>query len=163
MKILVSVCLLLFCSGAFANECITKADADFLKGVFRSNDKNGLMTLVSKEIKDEVISDDVLKNKNSTLKNISEITYAWGQKRNDGSPSHLSVKFPDEKICVWRVTFTLPKNIREQCDDDGAYGYFMNFTKIGNSLKLSDFTSLFDVMDDGTLACPIANAVMMRK
>lgn len=162
MKLLFSV-LLLFCSSAFANECITKTDVDFLKKVFISNDKNGLIALASNGVKHNIINDEVFKNKSITLKSLSEITYAWGRKRNGGSPFHLSLKFPGQKLCVWRVTFTLPKKIREQCDDDGAYGYFINFIKIGNSLKLSDFTSLFVVLDDGTLACSSANEFMMQK
>ncbi|WP_370967617.1 sugar ABC transporter permease [Enterobacter wuhouensis] len=161
MRLLFSA-LLFFCSSSFANECISKADIDFLKGVFSSNDKNGLIFLSSEGLKKDIISDKVFKNKNSTLKNLSEITFAWGGEKKDGSATNLSLKFPGGNSCVWKVTFTLPKNIREQCDDDGAYGYFISFAKIGNSLKLNDFTSLYDVMDDGSLACSSANAVMMQ-
>lgn len=93
MKLLFSV-LLLFCSSAFANECITKTDVDFLKKVFISNDKNGLIALASNGVKHNIINDEVFKNKSITLKSLSEITYAWGRKRNDGSPFHLSLKFP---------------------------------------------------------------------
>ncbi|MCS2169616.1 sugar ABC transporter permease [Scandinavium sp. TWS1a] len=162
MKLFVSVFFLLFCSSSFANGCYSKSDVGLLKSVFSSNNKDGLIALASDGIKKDMINDEVFKNKNSTLKNLSEITFAWGAKRNDGSATHLSSKFPSGKTCVWRVTFTLPKNIREQCDDDGAYGYFISFIKIGNSLKLNDFTSLYDVMDDGSLACSSANAVMMK-
>lgn len=162
MRLLVSV-LLLFCSNSFANECFSKSDVDLLKGIFSSNNKDGLIALASDGIKHDILSDEVFNKKNSTLKNLSEINFAWGTKRNDGSAANMSSKFPGAKSCVWRVTFTLPKNIREQCDDDGAYGYFINFIKIGNSLKLNDFTSLYDVMDDGSLACSSANAVMMQQ
>lgn len=161
MRLLVSVVLLFFCSSSFANECFSQLDVDFLKGIFRSNNKVGVIALASDEIKKDIIDDEVFKNKNSTLKNLSEITFTWGGS-NDDSVTNFSSKFPGGKSCVWRVTFTLPKNIREQCDDDGAYGYFISFIKLGSSLKLNEFTSLYDVMSDGTLACSSANAVMMQ-
>lgn len=162
MRFLFSV-LLFFCSSSFANECISKADVDLLKGLFSSNDKNGLIFLSLDGLKKDIVSDKVFKNESSTLKNLSEINFAWVAKRNDGSATNLSLTFPGGSSCVWRVTFMLPKNIREQCDDDGVYGYFISFAKIGNTLKLNDFTSLYDVMDDGSLACPSANTVMMQQ
>lgn len=53
--------------------------------------------------------------------------------------------------------------MRKKCDDDGAYGYFIDFKKNGGELSLYRFTSLFDALPDGTLACKAANKFMFPK
>lgn len=59
-------------------------------------------------------------------------------------------------FCITRVH-------EEKCDDDGAYGYFIDFKKNGGKLSLYRFTSLFDALPDGTLACKAANKFMFPK
>ncbi|WP_227661236.1 maltose transporter permease [Klebsiella pneumoniae] len=78
-------------------------------------------------------------------------------------PVNTSAVFPNEKVCVWNVSFALPESIRKKCDDDGAYGYFIEFKKVNGKTVLYNFTSLFDSLPDGTLACKAANKFMLQK
>lgn len=53
--------------------------------------------------------------------------------------------------------------MRKKCDDDGAYGYFIEFKKVNGKIVLYNYTSLFDTLPDGTLACKAANKFMLGK
>ncbi|MDR4849404.1 maltose transporter permease [Klebsiella pneumoniae] len=72
-------------------------------------------------------------------------------------------QFSQMKKGVWNVSFALPESIRKKCDDDGAYGYFIEFKKVNGKTVLYNFTSLFDSLPDGTLACKAANEFMLQK
>ncbi|MGR8817947.1 hypothetical protein ACPZ8L_13740 [Klebsiella variicola subsp. variicola] len=72
-------------------------------------------------------------------------------------------QFSQMKKCVWNVSFALPESIRKKCDDDDAYGYFIEFKKVNGKTVLYNFTSLFDSLPDGTLACKAANKFMLQK
>ncbi|MDK9476679.1 hypothetical protein QNH91_24115 [Klebsiella pneumoniae] len=111
----------------------------------------------------EVESDLLIKNKYSTLVNVSEVYYGWGVDKKSKYPVNTSAVFPNEKVCVWNVSFALPESIRKKCDDDGAYGYFIEFKKVNGKTVLYNFTSLFDSLPDGTLACKAANKFMLQK
>ena len=45
----------------------------------------------------------------------------------------------------------------------GAYRYSISFNKIDNSLKLNDYTSLCDIMENSCLTWSNANVVIMQK
>ena len=86
--------------------------------------------------------------------NVSEVYYGWGVDKKSKYPVNTSAVFPNEKVCVWNVSFALP---------DGAYGYFIEFKKVNGKTVLYNFTSLFDSLPDGTLACKAANKFMLQK
>lgn len=39
---------------------------------------------------------------------------------------------------MWNISFALPKSMRKKCDDDGAYGYFIDFKKMEGSCHYTD-------------------------
>ena len=86
--------------------------------------------------------------------NVSEVYYGWGVDKKSKYPVNTSAVFPNEKVCVWNVSFALPESIRKKCDDEGAYGYFIEFKKVNGKTVLYNFTSLFDSLPDGTLCRP---------
>lgn len=157
--------ILLFSYGSYASteECINKSDVDSLIGVFKNNDKQSLINFSSDAIKGDVEQDELILNKKSTLVNMSEVYYGWGVDKNSKYPMHSSPVFPGERVCVWNISFALPESMRKKCDDDGAYGYFIDFKKDGGKLSLYRFTSLFDALPDGTLACKAANKFMFPR
>ncbi|WP_258034280.1 maltose transporter permease [Pectobacterium odoriferum] len=77
-------------------------------------------------------------------------------------PINTSPVPPSANTCVWTVSFSLPESMRKKCDDDGAYGYFINFKKINGKIVLYSFMSFFDPLPDGILACKVANKFMLQ-
>lgn len=69
---------------------------------------------------------------------MSEVYYGWGVDKNSKYPMHSSPVFPGERVCVWNISFALPKSMRKKCDDDGAYGYFIDFKKMEGSCHYTD-------------------------
>ena len=68
------------------------------------------------------------------------------------------------KKCVYGMYLLHYQSLLEKkCDDDGAYGYFIEFKKVNGKTVLYNFTSLFDSLPDGTLACKAANKFMLQK
>ena len=58
----------------------------------------------SKEMRRYVESDLLIKNKYSTLVNVSEVYYGWGVDKKSKYPVNTSAVFPNEKVCVWNVS-----------------------------------------------------------
>ncbi|WP_253260330.1 maltose transporter permease [Pectobacterium odoriferum] len=77
-------------------------------------------------------------------------------------PINTSPVPPSANTCVWTVSFSLPESMRKKCDDDGAYGYFINFKKTNGKIVLYSFISFFDPLPDGILACKVANKFMLQ-
>ncbi|HFR4344530.1 maltose transporter permease [Klebsiella pneumoniae] len=45
--------------------------------------------------------------------NVSEVYYGWGVDKKSKYPVNTSAVFPNEKVCVWNVSFALPESIRK--------------------------------------------------
>ncbi|SPZ51992.1 Uncharacterised protein [Serratia quinivorans] len=155
--------LLCYSSSVLAEECMDNSNIDSLREIFKTNNKKLLIEMASKEVKQYIEGDLLIKNKYSTLVNVSEVYYGWGVDKKSKYPVNTSAVFPNEKVCVWNVSFALPESMRKKCDDDGAYGYFIEFKKVNGKTVLYNFTSLFDSLPDGTLACKTANKFMLKK
>lgn len=155
--------LLCYSSSVLAVECMDDSNIDSLREIFKTNNKKLLIEMASKEVKQYIEGDLLIKNKYSTLVNVSEVYYGWGADKKSKYPVNTSAVFPNENVCVWNVSFALPESMRKKCDDDGAYGYFIEFKKVNGETVLYRFTSLFDSLPDGTLACKAANNFMLQK
>jgi hypothetical protein len=58
---------------------------------------------------------------------------------------------------VWEITLSLPEKIRKLCDDDGAYGYFLDFRKRYGKIELYSFNDITEQFSDGHYACEKVN------
>ncbi len=161
MKFFFLALLLSYGSYASAEECVVKSDVDSLLEIFKANDKKILIDMSADSVRHDVETDDIILNKKSTLINISDVSYGWGVDEKSTYPIYTSPVPPSENICVWTVSFSLPEPMRKKCDDDGAYGYFIDFKKINGKMVLYKFSSLFDPLSDGSLACKAANKFML--
>lgn len=165
MKYFIVLMLFVSCQlYAAERECFTKSDVAIVKEIFRLNDKEKLKAMALDQTKSDILSDQLLNDDNSTLSNISEVYYGWGKDKYSGHASEYgSKRFPTDNICVWRLLFTLPQKMSMKCDDGGIYGYFIDFKKVNGNIVIYDFTSLFNVLPNGTLACEAANDFMFSK
>lgn len=152
-----------YSSCVLAEECMDNANINSLREIFKENNKKLLIGMSSQEVIHYIESDLLIKNEYSTLVNISEVYYGWGVDKKTKYPVNTSAVYPKEKVCVWNISFALPEYMRKKCDDDGAYGYFIEFKIVNGKIVLYNYTSLFDTLPDGTLACKYANKFMLRK
>ncbi|VCZ17438.1 hypothetical protein BANRA_04616 [Klebsiella pneumoniae] len=74
--------LLGYSSCVLAEECMDNSNIDSLREVFKKNNKKLLIEMSSKEMRRYVESDLLIKNKYSTLVNVSEVYYGWGVDKN---------------------------------------------------------------------------------
>ena len=84
----------------------------------------------SKEMWRYVESDLLIKNKYSTLVNVSEVYYGWGVDKKSKYPVNTSAVFPNEKVCVWNVSFALPESIRKNVMMKVLMGILLNLRKL---------------------------------
>lgn len=152
-----------YSSCVLAEECMDNANINSLREIFKENNKKLLIEMSSQEVRHYIESDLLIKNEYSTLVNVSEVYYGWGVDKKTKYPVNTSAVYPKEKVCVWNISFALPEYMRKKCDDDGAYGYFIEFKKVNGKIVLYNYTSLFDTLPDGTLACKAANKFMLGK
>ncbi|MBS0967813.1 hypothetical protein JK232_02795 [Nissabacter archeti] len=94
-----------------------------------------------------------LRSNNLIIARSNEVVFGWGGGKNFNMPSEYSKEFPEEGICVWEITFSLPEYVRRMCDDDGAYGYFFNFRKEDGVMKLNSIVDIIDELPNGEVAC----------
>lgn len=151
-----------YSSCVLAEECMDNANINSLREIFKENNKKLLIEMSSQEVRHYIESDLLIKNEYSTLVNVSEVYYGWGVDKKTKYPVNTSAVYP-KKVCVWNISFALPEYMRKKCDDDGAYGYFIEFKKVNGKIVLYNYTSLFDTLPDGTLACKAANKFMLGK
>lgn len=92
--------LLGYSSCVLAEECMDNSNIDSLREVFKKNNKKLLIEMSSKEMRRYVESDLLIKNKYSTLVNVSEVYYGWGV---DKTQSILLThrQFSQMKKCVY--------------------------------------------------------------
>ncbi|ADF61366.1 Uncharacterised protein [Enterobacter cloacae] len=154
---------LAYSSCVLAEECMDNANINSLREIFKENNKKLLIEMSLQEVRHYIESDLLIKNEYSTLVNVSEVYYGWGVDKKTKYPVNTSAVYPKEKVCVWNISFALPEYMRKKCDDDGAYGYFIEFKKVNGKIVLYNYTSLFDTLPDGTLACKAANKFMLGK
>ncbi|MCJ8536306.1 sugar ABC transporter permease [Enterobacter cloacae] len=154
---------LAYSSSVLAEECMDNANINSLREIFKENNKKLLIEMSLQEVRHYIESDLLIKNEYSTLVNVSEVYYGWGVDKKTKYPVNTSAVYPKEKVCVWNISFALPEYMRKKCDDDGAYGYFIEFKKVNGKIVLYNYTSLFDTLPDGTLACKAANKFMLGK
>ena len=109
--------LLGYSTCVLAEECMDNSNIDSLRQVFKKNNKKLLIEMSSKEMRRYVESDLLIKNKYSTLVNVSEVYYGWGVDKKSNYPVNTSAVFPNEKVCVWNVSFALPESMRKKCDE----------------------------------------------
>lgn len=95
--------LLGYSSCVLAEECMDNSNIDSLREVFKKNNKKLLIEMSSKEMRRYVESDLLIKNKYSTLVNVSEVYYGWEWTKSK-YPVNTSAVFPNEKVCVWNVS-----------------------------------------------------------
>ncbi|WP_228710556.1 hypothetical protein [Klebsiella pneumoniae] len=67
----------------------------------------------SKEMWRYVESDLLIKINTVHIVNVSEVYYGWGVDKKSKYPVNTSAVFPNEKVCVWNVSFALPESIRK--------------------------------------------------
>ncbi|VCZ81382.1 hypothetical protein BANRA_02471 [Klebsiella pneumoniae] len=91
--------LLGYSSCVLAEECMDNSNIDSLREVFKNN-KKLLIEMSSKEMRRYVESDLLIKNKYSTLVNVSEVYYGWGVDKNQ-SILLTHRQFSQMKKCVY--------------------------------------------------------------
>lgn len=92
--------LLGYSSCVLAEECMDNSNIDSLREVFKKNNKKLLIEMSSKEMRRYVESDLLIKNKYSTLVNVSEVYYGWGVDKNQ-SILLTHRQFSQMKRCVY--------------------------------------------------------------
>ncbi|WP_407249812.1 hypothetical protein [Klebsiella pneumoniae] len=92
--------LLGYSSCVLAEECMDNSNIDSLREVFKKNNKKLLIEMSSKEMRRYVESDLLIKNKYSTLVNVSEVYYGWGVDKNQ-SILLTHRQFSQMKKCVY--------------------------------------------------------------
>ncbi len=122
--------LLGYSSCVLAEECMDNSNIDSLREVFKKNNKKLLIEMSSKEMRRYVESDILIKNKYSTLVNVSEVYYGWGVDKKSKYPVNTSAVFPNEKVCVWNVSFALPESIRKNVMMMVLMGILLNLRKL---------------------------------
>ena len=122
--------LLGYSSCVLAEECMDNSNIDSLREVFKKNNKKLLIEMSSKEMRRYVESDLLIKNKYSTLVNVSEVYYGWGVDKKSKYPVNTSAVFPNEKVCVWNVSFALPESIRKNVMMMVLMGILLNLRKL---------------------------------
>ena len=122
--------LLGYSSCVLAEECMNNSNIDSLREVFKKNNKKLLIEMSSKEMRRYVESDLLIKNKYSTLVNVSEVYYGWGVDKKSKYPVNTSAVFPNEKVCVWNVSFALPESIRKNVMMMVLMGILLNLRKL---------------------------------
>ncbi|MCY0455130.1 sugar ABC transporter permease [Klebsiella pneumoniae] len=122
--------LLGYSSCVLAEECMDNSNIDSLREVFKKNNKKLLIDMSSKEMRRYVESDLLIKNKYSTLVNVSEVYYGWGVDKKSKYPVNTSAVFPNEKVCVWNVSFALPESIRKNVMMMVLMGILLNLRKL---------------------------------
>ena len=122
--------LLGYSSCVLAEECMDNSNIDSLREVFKKNNKMLLIEMSSKEMRRYVESDLLIKNKYSTLVNVSEVYYGWGVDKKSKYPVNTSAVFPSEKVCVWNVSFALPESIRKNVMMMVLMGILLNLRKL---------------------------------
>ncbi|STT17144.1 maltose transport system permease [Klebsiella pneumoniae] len=122
--------LLGYSSCVLAEECMDNSNIDSLREVFKKNNKMLLIEMSSKEMRRYVESDLLIKNKYSTLVNVSEVYYGWGVDKKSKYPVNTSAVFPNEKVCVWNVSFALPESIRKNVMMMVLMGILLNLRKL---------------------------------
>lgn len=122
--------LLGYSSCVLAEECMDNSNIDSLREVFKKNNKKLLIEMSSKEMWRYVESDLLIKNKYSTLVNVSEVYYGWGVDKKSKYPVNTSAVFPNEKVCVWNVSFALPESIRKNVMMMVLMGILLNLRKL---------------------------------
>ena len=122
--------LLGYSSCVLAEECMDNSNIDSLREVFKKNNKKLLIEMSSKEMWRYVESDLLIKNKHSTLVNVSEVYYGWGVDKKSKYPVNTSAVFPNEKVCVWNVSFALPESIRKNVMMMVLMGILLNLRKL---------------------------------
>ena len=122
--------LLGYSSCVLAEECMDNSNIDSLREVFKKYNKKLLLEMSSKEMRRYVESDLLIKNKYSTLVNVSEVYYGWGVDKKSKYPVNTSAVFPNEKVCVWNVSFALPESIRKNVMMMVLMGILLNLRKL---------------------------------
>lgn len=122
--------LLGYSSCVLAEECMDNSNIDSLREVFKKNNKKLLIEMSSKEMRRYVESGLLIKNKYSTLVNVSEVYYGWGVDKKSKYPVNTSAVFPNEKVCVWNVSFALPESIRKNVMMMVLMGILLNLRKL---------------------------------
>lgn len=92
--------LLGYSSCVLAEECMDNSNIDSLREVFKKNNKKLLIEMSSKEMRRYVESDILIKNKYSTLVNVSEVYYGWEWTKNQ-SILLTHRQFSQMKKCVY--------------------------------------------------------------
>lgn len=143
-------------------ECISKSESEALINSFSlAKDKYSFLKKIANKTVDVYFEKNaLLKNSNSMIAAATEISYGWGESIGPGVPSSSSANFPDNKSCVWIVSLSLPEKIRRQCDDDGAYGYFLDFRKREGKIELYSFNDITEQLSDGKYACDKINGYL---
>lgn len=121
---------LCYSSSVLAVECMDKSNIDSLREIFKTNNKKLLIEMASKEVKQYIESDLLIKNKYSTLVNVSEVYYGWGVDKKSKYPVNTSAVFPNEKVCVWNVSFALPESMRKNVMMMVPMGILLNLRKL---------------------------------
>lgn len=143
------------------DKCFSRDDVLLIKNIFIKNDRTELANLATDSARGKMFSDQLYGSARFTLTNISEVFYGWGEKRKDfDAPSDGSIKYPNQKVCVWELEFSLPEKIRKLCDDDGIYGYGFNFRKNKGHIEMYDFNADVEYIGD-SLACKAANSFLL--
>jgi hypothetical protein len=77
-------------------------------------------------------------------------------------PVNTSAVFPNEKVCVWNVSFALPESMRKNVMMMVLMGILLNLRKLmGKQFYI--ILPLCLTLPDGTLACKAANKFMLQK
>lgn len=105
----------------------------------------------------------MIKNEYSIFVNVFEVYYGWGVDKKIKYFVNILVVYLKEKVCVWNIFFVLLEYMRKKCDDDGVYGYFIEFKKVNGKIVLYNYIFLFDIFFDGILVCKVVNKFMLGK
>jgi hypothetical protein len=106
------------------------SNMDSLREIFKTNNKQLLIEMSSKEVRRYIEADLLIKNKHSTLVNVSEVYYGWGVDKKSNYPVNTSAVFPNEKVCVWNVSFALPESMRKNVMMMVLMGILLNLRKL---------------------------------
>lgn len=156
---IVAICLVIFSFGAIANEpaCFSKEEASVLKSTFYTLTGPSLLELAATEdVKDNINEFEGVKYLDKIIIHSTEIDFDAGPV-GDYVSSTRTVGGGPEAGCVWNVSFLSPKKIRKMCDDDGAAGYYFDFTKVNGKVKLTNAMEMEETLDDGSFACRAYN------
>lgn len=89
---------------------------------------------------------------NNIMKHATQLIFIQGKPGDYQLSKRFIDNFPNNG-CVWKVSFSIPEKIRKMCDDDGAAGYFFDFTKISGEIKFSSILELEILRPDGSFVC----------